>query len=164
HARWPRGRQASRASLPSGLPEPRSNSGTYVPADAATAAPIDCKVLPTGREGTNLMKNRHWIIAPLLGLAPVACASPDDPTSAAPPSAGVAASASSGWSGAGGTGGGMNTGGGGAGGGTATPTFVAKLDPMKGELPEGLFVDKSEAYVGLAALGKIIKIDLPGGM
>lgn len=43
------------------------------------------------------------------------------------------------------------------------PTFVAHLDPMKGELPEGLFVSGTKAYVGLAGLGKIVTVDLPGG-
>ena len=43
------------------------------------------------------------------------------------------------------------------------PTFVAHLDPMKGQLPEGLFVTGSKAYVGLAVLGKIVTVDLPGG-
>jgi sugar lactone lactonase YvrE len=45
----------------------------------------------------------------------------------------------------------------------AAPSFVAHLDPAKGELAEGLFVTGSKAYVGLAALGKIITVDLPGG-
>src|SRR5690348_6915331 len=49
------------------------------------------------------------------------------------------------------------------GAGPAAPTFVAHFDPTKGELPEGLFVDQGEAYVGYAALGKIVKVDLAGG-
>jgi sugar lactone lactonase YvrE len=45
----------------------------------------------------------------------------------------------------------------------AAPSFVAHFDPTKGELPEGLFVDQGAAYVGYAPLGKLVKIDLPGG-
>jgi sugar lactone lactonase YvrE len=56
------------------------------------------------------------------------------------------------------------TGTGGTGGATpAVPTFVAHLDPAKGELPEGLFVVGNKAYVGLAALGKIVTVDLTSG-
>lgn len=50
-------------------------------------------------------------------------------------------------------------------GGTApaAPTFVAHFDPMKGELAEGLFVSGNKAYVGYAALGKIVTVDLGTG-
>jgi sugar lactone lactonase YvrE len=51
----------------------------------------------------------------------------------------------------------------GTGGAPAMPTFVAHLDPMKGELAEGLFVKGQTAYVGLAGLGKVVKVALPGG-
>lgn len=51
----------------------------------------------------------------------------------------------------------------GTGGAPATPTFVAQFDAAKGELAEGLFVKGQAAYVGLAGLGKIVKVALPGG-
>lgn len=66
--------------------------------------------------------------------------------------------------GTGGAGGTTASGGtGGDTGGAATPTFVAKTDPTKGELVEGLFVDKGTAYIGYAALGTVKKVALPGG-
>jgi sugar lactone lactonase YvrE len=43
------------------------------------------------------------------------------------------------------------------------PTFLARFDPSKGELPEGLFVDGDIAYVGFAPLGTIVTVDLRGG-
>jgi len=46
----------------------------------------------------------------------------------------------------------------------SAPEFVTHLDPVQGQNAEGLFVKGSTAYVGLAALGQIKKIDLPGGM
>jgi len=60
--------------------------------------------------------------------------------------------------------GGSGTGGSGTGGmAPAAPTFVAHFDATKGELPEGLFVTGNKAYVGYAALGKIITVDLTSG-
>ena len=47
--------------------------------------------------------------------------------------------------------------------GGGAPTFVAHLDAAQGQLPEGLMVAGQEAYVGLAPLGKMLRIDLPGG-
>lgn len=45
----------------------------------------------------------------------------------------------------------------------AAPVWVAKTDVMKGEFPEGLFVEKGTAYLGFAGLGTIKKVALPGG-
>jgi sugar lactone lactonase YvrE len=45
----------------------------------------------------------------------------------------------------------------------AMPSFVAPTDPQKGELPEGLFVVGDKAYMGYAALGKIVTVDLKTG-
>lgn len=47
--------------------------------------------------------------------------------------------------------------------GGAGPVWIAETDPAKGELPEGLFVAKGEAYMGFAALGTIVKVALPAG-
>ncbi len=64
----------------------------------------------------------------------------------------------------GGTGGATSSGGtGGDTGGAASPEFVAHTDPAKGELVEGLYVDKGSAYIGLAPLGTIKKVNLTGG-
>lgn len=67
----------------------------------------------------------------------------------------------------GGTGGDTGTGGSTGGdtstGGAAAPSFVAHTDPAKGELVEGLFVDGGSAYIGLAPLGTIEKVDLSKG-
>lgn len=65
----------------------------------------------------------------------------------------------------GGTGQGGNggTGQGGNGGASAGASFVKELDPMKGELPEGLLIDGTTAYVGIAPTGKVVKISLPDG-
>jgi sugar lactone lactonase YvrE len=59
--------------------------------------------------------------------------------------------------------GGSTTASGGSGGGAAEPQFVAKTDPAKGELVEGLFVTKGTAYIGYAALGKVEKVDIATG-
>jgi len=80
-------------------------------------------------------------------------------------SASNASSAGSGGSGVGGS----EEGGGGAGqggdGGSASPgaTFIKEFDATKGELPEGLAVVGTTAYVGFAPLGKVIKVSLPDG-
>jgi hypothetical protein len=70
--------------------------------------------------------------------------------------------------GAGGTGEGGSGGAGGTGGSGgmahATPVWVAKTDPAKGEMPEGLFVSKGTAYMGFAGLGTVKKVALSAGM
>ncbi len=42
------------------------------------------------------------------------------------------------------------------------PAWLAKLDPSKGELPEGIAVDSSgtTAYIGLAPTGQVLKLDV----
>jgi len=65
--------------------------------------------------------------------------------------------------------GGTGTGGsgsGGEGGGTPIPKdpeFVAKFDPGIGELPEGLVIDGTTAYVSFGVNPKIVKVDLTSG-
>jgi sugar lactone lactonase YvrE len=105
------------------------------------------------------------IVGSVLALS-AACSSSDTGTTST--SATASSSSSSGNGGSGGSSSSTSTStstssGGGAGGGTATPEFVAKLDASKGELAEGLFVDKGTAYVGLAPLGKIQKVDIATG-
>jgi hypothetical protein len=56
----------------------------------------------------------------------------------------------------------MSTGAGGE-GGEGGIQFVAQFDPAMGELPEGLYVDGTTAYVGLATLGAVVKVDLESG-
>lgn len=69
----------------------------------------------------------------------------------------------------GGTGGDTSTGGAGGDtstggtGGAAAPSFVAHTDAAKGELVEGLFVDQGTAYIGLAPLGTVEKVDIATG-
>lgn len=96
-----------------------------------------------------------------------ACSSSSDTTTSSPASSASASSTS----GTGGMGGATSSsssstsssGGGGSGGGAAMPSFVAHFDPMKGELAEGLFVKGNTAYVGYAALGKIVTVDIDSG-
>jgi sugar lactone lactonase YvrE len=105
-----------------------------------------------------------------LGAAMAGCGSPADTTSTTgtTDSGGAGGTGGSGGgtggtaTGGGGTGG-TATGGGGTGGTAAAPEFVKQLDAAKFEFAEGLFVSKGVAYVGLAALGKVIKIDVADG-
>lgn len=46
---------------------------------------------------------------------------------------------------------------------TATPTALHVFDPAAGELPEGIAVSGSTAYVGLAPTGSIVRVDLAAG-
>ncbi len=76
----------------------------------------------------------------------------------------IAACGDDGGTGAGGTGGGNTTSSTSSttstGTGPAAPSFIAKTDPTKGELPEGIFVVGDKAYMGYAGLGKIVTVDL----
>ncbi len=53
----------------------------------------------------------------------------------------------------------------GGGGGSTAPTVevVAKFDPSKGELPEGLVVVGADARVGIAPTGSVVSVPLAGG-
>ena len=110
------------------------------------------------------MFSTNKLVMVLIASAAAACGSSKDTATAA---SGGATVASSGTAGVGGSGsGGSGSGGsasGGSGGANAAPSFVAKTDPMKGELAEGLFVRGTTAYVGYAPLGKIVKVALPDG-
>lgn len=104
----------------------------------------------------------------MLAAAVTGCGDSDDTTSTSGTTTTLTtggAGGSGGTGGAGATGGtgGSDSGGASTGGNSGSPSFVAKLDATKGELPEGLFISNDQAYLGLAALGKVIKVDLPGG-
>lgn len=97
------------------------------------------------------------LMATLAGSILTGC--DDSPSS----TGGTAGTAGTGGNGNGGDGGVGGTGGTGGGTPSAAPTWVAKTDPMKGELPEGLFVTKDTAYMGFAVLGTIKKVALADG-
>lgn len=105
-----------------------------------------------------------------LGALGAACSSSDGSTStsgttssSSSASSGSSSSSSSSSGAGGSSSSSSSSSGAGGSGGAPAPSFVAKLDPMKGELPEGLFIDGKKAYVGLAPLGKLLTVDLPGG-
>jgi sugar lactone lactonase YvrE len=93
-----------------------------------------------------------------LGSSLVACSGGDASTAGTGGGAGATSSpSSSSASGAAGTGGG------GGGAAPGAPTFITHFDATKSELPEGLLVDGTKAYVGYAPLGKIVQVDLQSG-
>jgi hypothetical protein len=66
-----------------------------------------------------------------------------------------------GWSSGSAQGGGGAGGAGGAGGSEpAEPEVIAEFDALKGEVPEGLAIDGTTAYVSFALINKVAKIDL----
>jgi sugar lactone lactonase YvrE len=85
-------------------------------------------------------------------------------TTATTGTTGTATSTATSTTGAGGNGGSGGGGGsGGAGGAAPGLSFIAEFDPAMGELPEGLAVVGTDAYVGFAGLGSIVKVDLTNG-
>ena len=99
----------------------------------------------------------QWASLALVSLA-VACSS-----SPSGPGGEGGAGGEGGW-GEGASGGTGGTGGtGGSGGAPAGPEMVVALDPFMGELPEGLAIDGTSAYVSLSVVNKVIKIDLETG-
>jgi sugar lactone lactonase YvrE len=100
----------------------------------------------------------HSATFALLGMGAIGMACSDGETTTSTGSTMSGSSSSTG--GDGGSGGG---GAGGGGGTAAAPSYIAQFDATKGELSEGLVVDGSTAYVGFAALGKIVTVSLPDG-
>ncbi|UQA60323.1 hypothetical protein [Polyangium aurulentum] len=97
----------------------------------------------------------QWASLALVSLAVACSSSPSNPGGAG---------GEGGW-GEGASGGMGNTGGMGGGGGSApsVPEIVVPFDPFKGELPEGLAIEGTTAYVSLSVLNTVITIDLETG-
>jgi hypothetical protein len=95
---------------------------------------------------------KQWASLALVSLA-VACSSSSNPGGAGG-EGGSGEGASGGMGGTGGMGGSAPTG----------PEMVVTFKPFEGELAEGLVIEGNTAYVSLAVINKVIKIDLDTGV